>query len=68
MSIQALREQRAAKAKELHDLVNNKDEAWTDTKQASTTPAWPSSTISTAKIKRIVDLNTRVAETRSPAT
>jgi hypothetical protein len=49
-SIQALREQRAAKAKELHDLVNNKDEGVeTTTSRRSTTPAWRRSTSSTAR-------------------
>lgn len=61
MSIQALREQRAAKAKELHDLVNNKDEAWTDDKQAAYDAGMKEIDALDAKIKRINDLNERVA-------
>jgi HK97 family phage major capsid protein len=62
MSIQALREQRAAKAKVLHDLVNNKDEAWNDDKQSIYDSGMKELDDLDARIKRIVDLNTRVAE------
>jgi HK97 family phage major capsid protein len=62
MSIQALREQRAAKAQELHALVNNKDEAWNDTKQATYDTGMAEIDALDGRIKRITDLNTRVAE------
>jgi len=62
MSIQALREQRAAKAKELHTLVNNKDEAWDDAKQAIYDAGMGEIDRIDAQIKRITDLNARVAE------
>jgi HK97 family phage major capsid protein len=54
MSIQALREQRAAKAKSLHELVNKKD--WKPERiSPSTTPAWPRSTRSTPRSSNITD-------------
>jgi HK97 family phage major capsid protein len=62
MSIQALREQRAAKAKELHALVNDKDAAWNDTKQAAYDAGMAEIDDLDGRIKRITDLNTRVAE------
>lgn len=60
-SIQALREQRAAKAKELHDLVN-KDGAFTDADQAIYDTGMAEIDNIDAQIKRITDLNARVAE------
>jgi HK97 family phage major capsid protein len=64
MSIQALREQRAAKAKELHTLVNEttKDKAWTPENQAAYDSAMAEIDDLDARITRITDLNTRVAE------
>jgi HK97 family phage major capsid protein len=62
MSIQALREQRAAKAKELHTLVNNKAEKWNDAKQAAYDAGMAEIDEIDGRIKRITDLNTRVAE------
>jgi HK97 family phage major capsid protein len=60
--LQALREQRAAKAKELHELVNNKDEKWTDDKQKIYDEGMAEIDELDGKIKRINDVNTRVAE------
>lgn len=62
MSIQALREQRAAKAQELHTLVNNKDEAWSAAKQTIYDEGMALIDDLDGKIKRITDLNTRIAE------
>lgn len=61
MSIQALREQRAAKAQELHTLVNKKD--WNATADQ---PVYDAGMLELddldAQIKRIGDLNARIAE------
>lgn len=60
MSIQALREQRAAKAKALHELVNKAD--W---KPEADQPIYDAGMLEIdeidAKIKRVVDLNEKVA-------
>jgi HK97 family phage major capsid protein len=61
MSIQALREQRAAKAKELHELVNKKD--WN---AAADQPVYDAGMAAIdeidAKIKRVNDLNKKAAD------
>jgi HK97 family phage major capsid protein len=59
MSIQALREQRAAKAKELHTLVNvtTKDKPWTAENQATYDTGMAEIEALDAQIKRINDLN-----------
>jgi HK97 family phage major capsid protein len=62
MSIQALREQRAAKAQELHTLVNNKDEAWSDAKQTIYDQGMAQIDELDGKIKRIQDVNARLAD------
>jgi HK97 family phage major capsid protein len=61
-SIQALREQRAAKAQELHTLVNNKDEKWDDAKQKLYDAGMAEIDDLDGQIKRITDLNARIAE------
>jgi HK97 family phage major capsid protein len=60
--LQALREQRAAKAKELHELVNNKDEKWSDDKQTTYDNGMAELDELDGKIKRISDVNARVAD------
>lgn len=61
MSIQALREKRAAKAKALHDLVNKKD--WNvETDQPIYDAGMAEIDALDAQIKRIVDVNQRVAD------
>jgi HK97 family phage major capsid protein len=62
MSIQALREKLAAKAQELNTLVNNKDEKWDDSKQSIYDTGMAEIDDLKARITRITDLNTRVAE------
>jgi HK97 family phage major capsid protein len=62
MSIQALREKLAAKAQELNTLVNNKDEKWDATKQATYDDGMAEIDDLKGQIKRIVDLNASVAE------
>jgi HK97 family phage major capsid protein len=64
MSIQALREQRAAKAKELHTLVNvtTKDKPWTAENQATYDAGMAEIEALDGQIKRINDLNAVIAE------
>lgn len=63
MSIQALRDQRAAQAKTLNDLVKDGDgKTWTDANQATYDDGMKALDQIDAAIKRIVDLNARIVE------
>ena len=61
MSIQALREQRAAQAKALNDLLEANPDKWGDDLQATYDTGLDEIDRIDAKIKRITDLNERVA-------
>lgn len=61
MSLQALREQRAAKAKALNDLLTANPEKWTPENQAEYDTGLAELDHFDARIKNITDLNERVA-------
>lgn len=61
MSLQALREQRAAKAKALNDLLTANPEKWTPENQAEYDAGLAELDHFDARIKNITDLNERVA-------
>lgn len=62
MSLQALREQRAAKAKELHGILDANPDNWDDTLQASYDAGLKEIDDIDAKISRVTALNERVAK------
>lgn len=60
--LQALREERAVKAKALHDLVHNKDITWNDTHQKTYDDGMSEIDALDGKIKRINDSNRLLAD------
>lgn len=61
-SIQALREQRASVAKDLHELLDDKNASWTDALQAQYDEGMNALNDIDGKIKRIQDLHERMAD------
>lgn len=62
MGLQALREQRAAKAKELHDMLDANPGAWGEDLQATYDAGLDEIDRIDAQIKRVTDLNERAAK------